>query len=554
MSRGPLFSDRSVGAVMVDTRDPSFGALDAHSAHRRWRRHTLLLLAGALSGASVMLLYLIVRNLALFGAGYGPVDRFFGTLLLFSEIYVAIQGLGYYVQVAQSSRAPNVARQTRLAPIDQPAVAIYIATYDESEDLIEETVAAVSLLDYPNKRVYVNCDHQSEEQAAMVATIARRHQVGFMHRVPNTGYKAGGINAFVRRLGRDLPAAELLCIFDADSVPVPTFLREVTHYFEEDPRLAIVQAPQSYGNRAASLVADAAGHQQAVFGHYISEGKQQSEAMFFCGTNGIFRVDALRDIGGLVTASVTEDFATSLKLHARGWRSQYCNSAYVTGMGPTTLGAYWTQQSRWALGNLESFFMSARSIFFQRGFTPLQRWEYFLTGSYYFVGWNTFIAMICPAVFLLFGVRPLLMSPWLYALAYLPHFVLSNWFFFMTMGHRGFRPRVLFLAQCLTVASFPVYMASATAALLRRKQAFAVTPKGMGAALPWRALAPQIAMLAVLMAAVVAGIARLVLARDLSIVINIVWCLYHGAMLATLPLFNTPAHEGEAESLLGQAA
>jgi cellulose synthase (UDP-forming) len=546
----PMFSDESLGPVQINTGDAHMLWLQQHKPVLRRDRGGFVLGAMALIGISVLLCYFIMRNLALFAPGYSATDRIASVFLLLSEIYTAIQGLGYYISVSQAVRVPNVARHTRLARLDVPRVAIYIATYNEPGDVIEETVNAVTLLDYPNKQIYLNCDHQSAEQAELVATIARRHQVNFIHRSPNTGFKAGGINAFLQRLGRDLPAADLLCIFDADSIPTPTFLREMIPYFLDEPRLAFVQAPQFYGNTAASQVAAAAGQQQTTFAHFISEGKQQAQAMFFCGTNVVFRVAALRDIGGLRTDSITEDFATSLLLHRRGWRSQYCNAAYVTGIGPTTLRAYWTQQSRWALGNLESFLAAIPQIFCWRGFRFTQRWEYFLSGSYYFVGLNTIITLITPTLYLLLNVRPLILSPLVYIVAFLPHVLLANWFFFATMGKRGYRPRSLFLAQCLSFITFPVYAGAALAALLHRKRGFVVTPKGAGDVLPWRALLPHIVLGALLLGAIVVGSVRFFMEKNLALIVNILWCAYHLALLSTIMIFNQPEHEITAQGLL----
>lgn len=550
-----VFSDDSLGAVRVATTMPH-GDWRALRDPARPPRHWLLI-AGAVGMMIIALTlwYFIMRNLTLFAPHERLIDRAASLVLMLSEIYIVIQGVGYYLSVTQSARTPNVVRRTRLARLNVPPIAIYIATYNEPAEVIEETVNAVTLLDYPNKQIYLNCDHQSAEQAAAVATIARRHGVHFIHRTPNSGYKAGGINTFIYRLGDDLPAADLLCIFDADSIPQPTFLREVIPYFLDEPRLAFVQAPQSYGNTAVSLVADAAGQQQETFAHYISEGKQQSQAMFFCGTNVVFRIAALRDIGGLVIDSVTEDFATSITLHRRGWRSQYCNAAYVTGMGPTTLRAYWTQQGRWALGNLESFFAAIPQIFLWRGFTLAQRWEYFLSGTYYLVGINTCVTLISPTLYLLFNIRPLLLSPWVYLLAYLPHVLLANWFFFATMGQRGFRPRILFLAQCLTFNTFPVFVSSAFAAFTHRKRAFAVTPKGSGAdMLPWRAFLPHLMLGGLLITAIVVGLVRFFAEQNLALVINILWCAYHLVLLSTVRLFNQPEQATEPEAQLMAAA
>ena len=549
------FSEDSVGLVRVATTESHYDWLRrTQGAQAHHQRSSLALVAFAMLGVSALLFYFIVRNLAVFTPGYTILDRVSSILLLLSEVYVTLHGMGYFLNVIHAARAPNVARQTRLARLNAPAIAIYVATYNEPAAIIEETVTAVTLLDYPNKHIYLNCDHQTAEQAAQVAAIARRHGVHFIHRTPNSGFKAGGINAFINRLGRDLPAAELLCILDADSVPTPTFLREMIPYLLEDPRLAFVQAPQYYGNGAASPVAAAAATQQTVFGNFISEGKQASDAMFFCGTNVVFRLAALRDIGGLRIDSVTEDYATSMLLHRRRWRSQYCNAAYVTGVGPTDLRGYWTQQSRWSVGNLESCRSALWQILFARGFTLGQRWEYLLSGSYYLVGVNTVVTIIAPTLYLLGNIRPLLMSPIVYIIAFLPNVVCANWFYFATMGQRGFTPRQLFRAQSLTFITFPVFVGSAVAALLGRKRAFAVTPKGAGATLPLSAFWPHITLGLLLIAAIIVGLFRFVHEGNLALIVNVLWCAYHLNLLSAARHFNQPEIDLTAPNTLRAAS
>src|SRR5579875_3257270 len=164
-----VFSEESLGPVRVPTTQSHQIWMSQRRLIARQERDFVVLGAAGLIGASVLLCYFVIRNLALFAPGYSPPDRVSSLFLMLSEIYTALQGLGYYLSVMQAARVPNVARQTRLARLDVPPVAIYIATYNEPAEVIEETVTAVSLLDYPNKQIYVNCDHQSGEQAAMVA-------------------------------------------------------------------------------------------------------------------------------------------------------------------------------------------------------------------------------------------------------------------------------------------------------------------------------------------------------------------------------------------------
>ncbi len=219
--------------------------------------------------------------------------------------------------------------------------------------------------------------------------------------------------------------AKYLLILDADQRPGYNFLREVVPTLEEKPKLAFVQTPQYYVNRDSSKVSNAASAQQSTFYANVSEGKSVSNAMFACGTNIVLRVSALNDIGGFDEESVTEDFATSFKLHERGYSSYYYNNVFVEGDGPASIPGYYMQQMRWAYGTIGIFKKLLKELFrHPRRLTPVQWWEYFLSGTWYFVGWAFFFMMICPVAYLLFEIRPLLAEPYIYVVAYLPYLLI----------------------------------------------------------------------------------------------------------------------------------
>ena len=133
-----------------------------------------------------------------------------------------------------------------------------------------------------------------------------------------------------------------------------------------------------------------------VFYEYICEGKGSNDSMFCCGTNVVFRKKALSEVGGLDESTITEDFATSVKLHTNGWKSLYYNHVYAFGMGPENLTGYFKQQFRWAIGTI-SVLKKIIWQFVTRPFslTFAQWWEYFLSSSYYLVGFAFFFLMIC---------------------------------------------------------------------------------------------------------------------------------------------------------------
>jgi cellulose synthase (UDP-forming) len=498
-----------------------------------WLAFVLLIL-------SLLSVYLVFRTLALFAADYRPIDRVASVFLFGAELFSLVHAVGYLLGTIKARRGYKVPREHPFAAYVEPPVAVLIASFNEPEHVLEETVAAVASMDYGPKFLYLVDDSTRDEARRGAEGLAARYGARLVRRGQRRGYKAGAINDLLPHLEEPY-----LAIFDADARPVTTFLRELVPLIDRDPGLAFVQTPQYYERTESLPVASISASQQAVFFEYICEGKDTSGAMFFCGTNGIFRRDALLSIGRRIgdrteyldESSVTEDFATSLSLHQRGWRSLYYNRVYVYGMGPETLSAYFTQQMRWARGNLGVFpRLLWEMVRRPRSLRLAQWWEYFLTCTYYFVGWTNFCFMIMPILFLLFGVRPLIADPVAYLAAFVPYLFASLCFFYINMVRRGQRLRDLWLGQALGFATFWIYMKAAVAAMLGRARAFGVTPKGVGGKLPVRALWPQGTLLVLSYAAGVWGILRyLYLNRAITLLVNVMWSWYHVALL--LPLF-----------------
>lgn len=483
-------------------------------------------------------LYVVFRSLAIFNAGYSPVDYIFAGALLVSELFVAVHAVGYFWAVFRSSSRPNTSRSEVFTSYKNPPVAVYLATYNEPGEIIEDTLASIISMDYPNLEIYLNCDSPKEAQAKMAQALAEKYGVNFYHRVPNTGYKAGGINLFLGRLGKDLPDAKYMIVLDADSKPVRTFASELVAIAEAKPNVAFVQTPQYYANVGESPVAMGASASQSVFYEYICEAKAESKAMICCGTNVLFRVEALNSVGGFDESSVTEDFATSIRLHSNGWDSHYHNNVYVMGVGPETMGAYFVQQSRWAIGTFGIFLRGVLPRLFKPNLSFGQKFEYFLSGSYYFVGITQLIQLICPVAFLLFGVRPLISDPLAYLAAFLPNLIFSNVLFYFSMTQRRYRIKSLIASQAINFITFWVYAVAVWGALLNKRKAFGVTPKGQGEPLPWLVFWPQLFFMVASLVAGCVGVWRLASTGDLPMIFNIFWAFYHVLILSSIFYFN----------------
>ena len=280
-----------------------------------------------------------------------------------------------------------------------------------------------------------------------------------------------------------------------------------------------MQTPQHYANTASGPVCAAAAAQQNLFFGPIARGKDGIDTMFCCGTNVVFRREALEQVGGFPEESLTEDFELSIRLHERGWRSVYLSEVVASGLGPEDMASYVSQQQRWARGCLSSIPAILRSRLPWR-----LRLQYLLSATYFLSGWTLVLYMSLPIVRLLFGIQPLARIT---ADQFLIHFAPYYCGALAAVALAG-TGTYTFGAFALSACSFWIHVQATLNALLRRAARFVVTPKrGVTTRQP-RAVAPALLTIAALLAASVYG---LVQSRGPATLNNVAFAALHSSIL-----------------------
>jgi cellulose synthase (UDP-forming) len=542
------------------------------------RRAPVLLSLALVLTLLAVFAYLITRTWLFFVSDYGWLDRTVAGVLLLAESFILVHSLGYFLNILHVVRKVEPgAVDPATAPLPvldhYPPVAIIVSSYKEPLAVIEDTLTCFANLTYPNKYLYFLDDTRYDlpnqdatkmaKYRADVDAICRRLGINNFRRKWH-GAKAGMINdwldwadgqmregfQFQPFQGRARPEKEkYVVVFDADMNAFPDFVEHLVAVMEARPKLAFVQTPQYYTNFDVNRVARAAGLQQAVFYEYICEGKSSQDAMFCCGTNVMFRREALMAVGGFDHTSITEDFATSLKFHLQGWSSCFLNRVCAFGLGPEDLGGYFKQQFRWALGTVGLFRTIATAFVKNPRALPFVKWwEYALSGTHYFVGWTFFVLCLCPIIYLLFGVPTFFARPEVFLMVFAPYIAASLGMFIYSLRRRRYRAGEIFTALLLNNISFPVYMKASFLGAIGVRGSFGITPKGQSASMPLRTFWPQLGLALVSFIAVVWGLHQLYYVRQpvAALAVNSFWCAYHLLILATTLYFNWPEVEMES--------
>ncbi|WP_308121413.1 glycosyltransferase family 2 protein [Paractinoplanes bogorensis] len=352
--------------------------------------------------------------------------------------------------------------------------------------MVERTLVAATKIRHAGPYdVWLLDEGDDDEVKAMCERIGVRHFSRKGRPLDNTPAgafkektKHGNYNSWIRRHGQDY---DVFLSVDPDHVPLPNFAERLLGYFA-DPEVAFVVGPQIYGNYD-NVVTRWAESQQYLFHSLLQRAGNRFGAAMLVGTNNAVRIEALRRIGG-IQDSITEDMATSLALHAAGWRSVYTPDVLAVGEGPSSWTDYFSQQYRWSRGTDEvavaKFAGMVRRLGVRRSlFYGLLMSYYPLTALAWILG---AVNAVCYLVLGAKGVQvPQQVWLMLYVDAALFQFLLYLWNRRHNVSPHEVAGSSGLAGMLVSTLSTPVYVSAFLSALLRRPARFVVTPKGESA-------------------------------------------------------------------------
>jgi cellulose synthase/poly-beta-1,6-N-acetylglucosamine synthase-like glycosyltransferase len=280
---------------------------------------------------------------------------------------------------------------------------------------------------------------------------------------------------------------DLIMFVDPDHVPLPIMAERMLGYFR-DPEVAFVVAPQFYGN-TENRITRWAESAQYLFHSVIQRAGNRRRCPMLVGTNAAVRTSAIRQ--GYV-ASITEDMATSLKIHTtksevtgRAWRSVYTPDLVAVGEGPSTWTEFFGQQTRWSAGTYDALVHQVwRTMFKLR---PGAMLHYFLMLTYYpsvALGW--LMGITISACYLGFGITSLQTNE-VWWLSYYVDVAAMQFLLYRFMRRHNVSPHEPagssgVSGMVVSALTAPIYARALVKVLLGRKLTFNVTAKGASAA------------------------------------------------------------------------
>ncbi|MFP3949690.1 MAG: glycosyltransferase family 2 protein [Candidatus Micrarchaeia archaeon] len=279
-----------------------------------------------------------------------------GGLAAAASLLIAVFSLFFNASGAQYITEAEKLRKGICLPKQKTGkIAVGIPVFEPDMRRLEKCIMSIKGVDAPGEvEITVLDDTQDQEKAGRVEALCKKEGVKLLHRKDPEGGKAGALNALLSRTD-----AEFLAVFDGDEVVGDTsFFRETMGHFER-PGVAFVQTNKKCGGDG--LFERAADYTNAAFVNLIQPINTRKGVGLFTGSCGIFRVSALRGVGGF-PHSLIEDVAVSLKLLWKGWKAEHVPKVYAEGAPVGRFSRFCSQHMRYISGVVSLIPEYARNI------------------------------------------------------------------------------------------------------------------------------------------------------------------------------------------------
>lgn len=352
-------------------------------------------------------------------------------------------------------------------PDDNLSVAIFTTSAPgEPLSMFEKTFEALNNVRYPHKTYLLD----STEDPAFRA-LAGKYNITWLELVNFPGAKAGKVNEALRLTNEDF-----ILIIDPDHIAFPNILDQTLGFFKDD-KVGFVQVSQGYYNQYRSFTARAAAEQTYTFYGPTQMGLAGYGSAVAIGANCTFRRKALESIGGHAEG-LAEDLLTSIRLHAKGWKSVYNPVIVNRGLVPEDLTSFYKQQLKWARGTFEILFDEIPKVFRKLSFW--QRVAYLSISTYYFTGTATLFFMLIPFFYFMTGIIPGRMTFLDFVLHGLPVLIIAGAIYAYIqkfLCHPATERKFHWRGMILKYSSWPVYFYGFLLALANKKIPYLPTAK-----------------------------------------------------------------------------
>lgn len=313
-----------------------------------------LFFAGLLQGSATLLVWSIGVPFEFY---LGPFDWAMLAILLPAQLAILgillINGFEFTEVLSARRWIRPFASKPAPAGAKLPKVSLHLACANEPPEMVILTLDSLAALDYPDFEVLV-VDNNTEKDEVWKPVEAHCRKLGprfrFFHLNPWPGFKAGALNYALKQTA---PDADIVGVIDSDYVVEPDWLKRFVPHFLDDPKVAVVQAPQAHRDYEKNPFRRMCNWEYEGFFRIGMHHRNERNAIIQHGTMTLVRREPLERTGGWAEWCICEDAELGLRLMEDGLETRYLDEVVGRGLTPADLAAYKSQRYRWAFGAMQ---------------------------------------------------------------------------------------------------------------------------------------------------------------------------------------------------------
>ena len=275
------------------------------------------------------IIYIIYRIFYTLPTTLGTLSLIFAVIILLVEIWESIDFFTYFINILLTNKkSPKIPDFNIIKEI--PDIDVFIATYNESPNILTRTIEACKNMEYPDKNkihIYV-CDDGDRLE---IKDLTIKMNVNYISRSNRKDAKAGNYNNALLKT-----TSPYIATFDSDMAPTKDFLLTTLPFFYKEKNVGFVQLPQSFINpdifQYRLKMQNKIPFEQDYFYHSIQIAKNKTNSVVYCGTNALFSRQSLKDANGFATGTLSEDIATGMIIESKGYKGIALNKIGAYGI------------------------------------------------------------------------------------------------------------------------------------------------------------------------------------------------------------------------------
>lgn len=369
--------------------------------------------------AILMTIYLLWRLFFTLPLQVGLPQLIFGIMLWVAETVTVMTTFELYYRKVKADKGHL--DKPVIPSSAYPDVDVFIATHNESCDLLFKTAIACTYMDYPDKskvHIYL-CDDTCRNE---VYELSKELGIGYIGVKDNEHAKSGNLNYALSQTH-----SPLIATFDADMIPKSSFLMDTVPYFalpeyikdegiwrlrteeekDENLKIGLIQTPQSFYNldlfQFNLFAENVIPNEQDFFSREVNQMRNSSNACAYTGSNTLILRKAMEEIDGFPYHTITEDFETSCRLQMAGYITYATDEIEAHGLSTTDISSMMKQRIRWARGVIQSI-QNTHAVFSTK-LSLSARITYLNAFLYWWSFFNRIIFILAPIMFALFDFQ-----------------------------------------------------------------------------------------------------------------------------------------------------